>query len=387
MSSRQTLLDFETREITLLEILARHRSSISLYSKLGPNRATGILYGTIVLTSAAAIVFFAYSAIICSGLSFFQISVFLIFFVIFFIRVAFFNKGYVDPRELMYLSLPFIVLYYYCISVLRRTKFELLSSPISRIAVTRKQFALYLRSFNDDEKFATEEDYSFTDDPFRYAVSLGNRVAGQARIESLFADRFAGYVPTVCIGRPTEGHPVSSLGRLYVNQDAWKDVVYKLITASDIIIVRVASTPGLQWELEAALRKHMAHKVVLFFCSHNGSPFFRSELQAVANSLEIDIAKASIPDFAYFGVLRFGRELTFVPMVPNTFNPYRCLKQSIDMLVDFLLEERPYLFRSVNMARRRRRLGEFFSPWLWELQHFHSEQEPYTAGRRPNDPY
>jgi hypothetical protein len=297
MSPRQTSLDFESPRITLLEILAQHRSGISLYSKARPSRVRGILCSSIVLASVAGVVFLAYPEIGLDPLPF-DISACIV------VPCILDQMGYIDVRStiiariFLFLAFPLVVLFYCYIWLLRRIRFDLFAPPISKIAVTRKQFALYLRSFNDDEKAASEKIYSFIDDPLRYARSVGNRFAGQAKIEKLFGDRFTRYVPTACIGRPTEGYPGSPLGRFYVNQDAWKDVVYKLMIASHIIILRVASTPGLQWELEAALSKHTAHKVVLFLCSDNGSPFFRSKLQTVANSLEIDMAEATIPDMA-----------------------------------------------------------------------------------------
>src|SRR5262249_43807471 len=62
------------------------------------------------------------------------------------------------------------------------------------------------------------------------------------------------YGPVIAIGKPGESLPVPGAYRLYVEDDAWRDVVADLLAKSGAAILRAGDTPGLRWEFQEAFR-------------------------------------------------------------------------------------------------------------------------------------
>jgi hypothetical protein len=92
---------------------------------------------------------------------------------------------------------------------------------------------VYFRSFDDDT-------FSF----FDFGSSLEENLA------SVF--RAAG--PMVAVGRPNESLPPLGAARWYVGDQEWQEVVTRLLDQAAVVIVRLGITPGVLWEVRAAVR-------------------------------------------------------------------------------------------------------------------------------------
>lgn len=189
---------------------------------------------------------------------------------------------------------PFVLQFQFARFLWARFKFHMFPHPIHQLAQTRTHFALYLRSFIDDDISAKETVESFGDNPIRYARSLATKLTVQDRVEKILGDRLRPHIPVLCIGRPGERYPISSFGRLFVEDASWKEVVRALIEMSQLVIARVGATPGFQWELEILCKQEMMQKTVLVFCTKFGFPFSPREVREAMAALHIDISDVAI---------------------------------------------------------------------------------------------
>ena len=180
------------------------------------------------------------------------------------------------------------------------------------------------------------------------------------------------YMPVLCIGRPGESYPISRFGRIFVTHDGWKEVVKALMDAAAIVIVRIGSTPGLQWELSAALEhaasrpaddklvtshfngtisdgfatmtRHtaIAGKTILFLCNEFGVPYFSNKLLSTMHDLKIDITGTVIDESAYFCAFSELGKPIFLPVPERRdSNSHLKLRQNTKLLIRRLQEDRP----------------------------------------------
>jgi hypothetical protein len=116
---------------------------------------------------------------------------------------------------------------------------------------------LYLRSFAiDDQILAT-------------ADGIGSRIAGvmtyTASIspEQEMAFIMDGVGPVVAIGRPGEKLPQLGAARRYVPDHRWRDEVGDLMDDAAVIVIRGGETASLWWEIETAIRRRSAERVLI----------------------------------------------------------------------------------------------------------------------------
>jgi hypothetical protein len=123
---------------------------------------------------------------------------------------------------------------------------------------------LYLRNFGADEKTKVGlRDLLLM--PFFPTWSLRGK---ELHIKRAFADSG----PLIAIGKPGDRTPPIGAYRIFVDED-WQALVADLLDRSQLVIIRAACSPGLQWELEQVARRVSPFRVVLFL------PFRRSDWQ------------------------------------------------------------------------------------------------------------
>ena len=110
---------------------------------------------------------------------------------------------------------------------------------------------LYLRPFKADGKEITEVEYG--------GVYYRN-------VEALICQMFDEAV--VAIGKPGETLPPRGAYRFYETGDTWKEKVTELMEKAKYVVLYVDFTPGVKWEIEAALNNYR-DKVILVPAMYN----------------------------------------------------------------------------------------------------------------------
>jgi len=155
---------------------------------------------------------------------------------------------------------------------------------------------LYLRAFADDEKVAEA------------GVAQG---FFQLRTEEeQLALVLDGIGPFVAIGDPKEKLPDLGAARLYVS-DEWKEVVIELLARVSLVVVRVATTEAVRWELQQVVSRLGPERIVLVV------PKGRRRYRAVKAVCDGDLRKP-LPDlplkpvglWSVGGVVRFEPDWT-----------------------------------------------------------------------------
>jgi hypothetical protein len=142
---------------------------------------------------------------------------------------------------------------------------------------------LYLRSFDDEAQRATVLGrFAYIRNPRGFYVAAGapasalmsdrertRMMIGSTRSvvdeQRVFADYFSSLRPYVAVGRPGELFENADLGaaKLFVPDDAWQETVIELIDASAAIVLDVATSQGLVWEIEQVVSRVRPRKILL----------------------------------------------------------------------------------------------------------------------------
>lgn len=108
------------------------------------------------------------------------------------------------------------------------------------IAEDSRPPVLYLRAFSSDKKG-------------------GEKEAPEADVARLFSP----LGPTVAVGRPGEFLQTVGAARMYLSDAEWKAEVEGLIEKAGLVLIKVATSPGLLWEFATAIARLPAQKIVL----------------------------------------------------------------------------------------------------------------------------
>ena len=364
--------------MTLSEILRDHASRIKLYSRFEPSRIKGFAFGVGLFGPLVIELYFVWKLVsldpdLAVSLAWYIVPL-LIVFTMGAIVISLDAKPIGERasilRELtsgitaaanpdsfqigclsrlfLIVTCPFLFQFYISRLLWARLKFHLLRHPALLVAQRRESFALYLRSFGDDPRSAVENIQGFSEDPFRFTRAFATKVSKQDRIEKIVGDVVVTYMPVLCIGRPEESYPISQFGRIFVTDDGWKEVVKALMDAAAIVIVRVGTTPGLQWELTAARHIAIVGKTIFFLCNEFGVPYFSGKLLSTMHDLKIDITGTAIHEEAYFCAFSELGKPIFLPLPdrrPDS-NSYLKLRRNTKLLIRRLQEDRPALFKA-----------------------------------------
>jgi len=108
---------------------------------------------------------------------------------------------------------------------------------------------LYLRAFADDEKVAgagvAQGFFQLLTEEEQLARVL-NRIG-----------------PFVAIGDPKDSLPDLGAARLYVGSDQWKERVIELLARASLVVMRVATTEAVRWELQQVVSRLSPEQLVL----------------------------------------------------------------------------------------------------------------------------
>jgi hypothetical protein len=121
---------------------------------------------------------------------------------------------------------------------------------------------LYLRSFTDDESYRSNSilERLATLSPLFSLFSVAMRKTYEEKLTKTLS-RLA---PVVAIGRPDDYFPPLGASRIYVPDNMWKAVVLELMERCQLVVLRIASSSGLRWELATAFEKLPADKIILY---------------------------------------------------------------------------------------------------------------------------
>jgi hypothetical protein len=67
----------------------------------------------------------------------------------------------------------------------------------------------------------------------------------------------------IAIGQPGEPLPTPGAARLYVRADEWREAVLSWMAQARLVILRAGCTPGVVWEIDAALSNVRAERLLL----------------------------------------------------------------------------------------------------------------------------
>lgn len=193
-------------------------------------------------------------------------------------------------------------------------------------------------------------------------------------------------MPVLCIGRPGERYPISSVGRLFVEDADWKEVVRALIEMSQLVIARVGATPGLQWELEILCKQGMMQKTVLVFCNRFGLPFLPRGVREAMAALHIDISDVAIPRETYFCVFDNDGKPTLLPAPyrgKDNPNAYLRLRENPKYLFKYLAKHLPSIFPNRGTLQKlknfRMTAARDFDPRMEEIRRIEMEHRIGSA--------
>lgn len=116
----------------------------------------------------------------------------------------------------------------------------------------RRKPVLFLRSFKDDNAEANKYDKEGKDD------------RDFERLENIIANVAHGYGPLIAVGEPGK-IPKSGAARAYYDGDDWREAVTTWMDQALMIIMVAGYTEGVRWELESAIARGHARKLVLIF--------------------------------------------------------------------------------------------------------------------------
>ena len=112
------------------------------------------------------------------------------------------------------------------------------------LAKDKRAPVLYLRPFSDDEQERAERLSRRTD-------------------EEILVSALKGIGPVITIGRPDEELPLLGAIRIYCADGDWQGKVNELISKSQMLAINAGTSPGILWELNAAVRSAGPSKILI----------------------------------------------------------------------------------------------------------------------------
>jgi hypothetical protein len=82
--------------------------------------------------------------------------------------------------------------------------------------------------------------------------------------------------PFVALGRQLDEDPVDGASRIYTRHESWREVVDMLIEPAQLIVMRLGTSPGLQWEVERCFRDDTRGRLVLFSSDRTDEAAYRA---------------------------------------------------------------------------------------------------------------
>jgi len=160
---------------------------------------------------------------------------------------------------------------------------------------------VYLRPFEDD--FVTAQTFGTSD-----SYSLKTE-------EECLAEVMNEIGPFVAIGRPGEQLPEVGAYRKYAQDETWRQEVTNLLSVAQLVILRLGTTAGIEWELGTTLRLVEPLRLLLLvpgeldykvFCGQYASLFPAGLPQSISSKW----SRWSRPGFSVFDVIYFASNWT-----------------------------------------------------------------------------
>ena len=130
------------------------------------------------------------------------------------------------------------------------------------LATPTGRFALYLRSFSDDELVMDTASGAWQLFVGRSGVSAILALAFETRFEEVVVPTMWRYMPVVAISPPGRSSP--RLGAIRVSvSDEWQSEVKKAMESAERIVMVAGFTSGVLWEYENLLRPEFLQKTVI----------------------------------------------------------------------------------------------------------------------------
>lgn len=121
-----------------------------------------------------------------------------------------------------------------------------------------RQPVVYLRSFRDDGT-TMEDDLGWW---YQFTQSM------KSLINKTFEQRLDKHMkqlgPFVGIGRPDEEIAELGAARMYVVDEYWQELIFDFMRRSQMVVLQVGETMGLQWELKTVTEQLKPEQVLLF---------------------------------------------------------------------------------------------------------------------------
>ena len=164
--------------------------------------------------------------------------------------------GQLDPAQRILLGVALVVSGHLLFYVAKRLASRRAWEP-DKVTDTRAP-VLFLRSFEDDQLRFRRPWWKFIDRWFD--LWSFRRNADEAMI-----DEIAQYGPVVALGMPGEDRVPFGARRYYSSHDDWQDIVTKIATAAQAIVIAAGTSPGVQWEYALLARENLQGKTLLLF--------------------------------------------------------------------------------------------------------------------------
>lgn len=183
------------------------------------------------------------------------------------------------PVYLLTLTI-FFMLYVVFIKVAERVHVPFLRR---RTQNDNRKPVLFLRSFSDER-------IRLRGTHLRGAFSRAFR---STSIEDLLANACMSFAPLVTLGKP--GQKITPFGsyREYVDEDSWRKTVSQLIVGSRQIVIGLADTESIWWEVEKIFRANQESRTLFLFPPDCHK--LQSQKEILLNLQQIAARKSSIP--------------------------------------------------------------------------------------------
>lgn len=262
------------------------------------------------------------------------------------------------------------------VGLMRRANMLASRDALAVLADDERQPILYLRSFQDDDKFRKRRWWNWL---FLWLNPLATLLPRSSEEEQL-TQQLQKRGPVVAIGDPGEELPKLGAHRMYVSHDAWQQRVLEFLERSQLVVLRIGLTEGILWELKNAIQQLDPARLIIWSAPGPGAG--QDHAQRLADFLHeqlADILPHPVPPdvcasaFIYFkddwSPIGVGK-LDEIPNVlkESTRSKTQRLTDQIDQLQNDLALEQQYL----RLACQR--LGV-------QVEQFKSEHDAPPPGR------
>jgi hypothetical protein len=124
----------------------------------------------------------------------------------------------------------------------------------ARLADPRRP-VLFLRSFGDDQ-------VSLAQAKVPWLLRFFDPLAIAGTLEELILQEFGYLGPVLALGNPSDGLPPLGVARRYCRGETWRELVGSLMDEASLIVVGVARSEGLAWEIGVLRDKGLLSKTV-----------------------------------------------------------------------------------------------------------------------------